>query len=387
MNTQQNNNRNTTKGRIIQIIGYVLFGVATFMIIGMFYNSSLMGRSGKYHEKDVFPLYEKYDENKEYLDAYVTVSNGFYDKTPIYTYTQNDGEASDLLFTLNIYRARFTRVSYKLYFFPKKVVGEGYVIEIADLQYKKSDGTFEDLMQFEREYDTKEKYLFKIYPRFDRPLAESITKNAKVDDGYVISPMYPAIFETTGILRDGEEGRPELVELHIARVYVDEETGKETNYESLFIVNSDGGMEHHNVPREFPIFVHDLTAKTSDYTFTKAEISGDMPTATEAQNLGLSYEELDLSKYNGSVIVTTLIIGLIILLTAYFMFFNKFVVAKVQQRKRAKEVAASTVKSLEPKTSMEAQYKENSKSLDSTLDAPVINADIEASDNDDNNLS
>lgn len=104
------------KKSITQYLGYILFAIAAFMLIGMFNNTAKLARTSKYYEKEVYPKYQSYDQNNDYLDGYVTAGSGFYDKDPIYTYKQNDPAASDLEFSLNIYRARFTRTTYSLYF-------------------------------------------------------------------------------------------------------------------------------------------------------------------------------------------------------------------------------------------------------------------------------
>lgn len=360
-------NKNT-KQKVFQILGYVLFAVAAFMLIGMFHNSAKISRISKYHEKDVFePNFKNYSgTNKDYLDGYVTAAGGFYDRDPIYSYVQNDPAASDLEFSLNIYRVRLIRTTYRLYFFPVDFESEGYLIEITDLKYKG-----EDIMQLDREYRDTEKYLFRVYLRFNTKLADGINQDES-NSYYTISPMYPAIFDTMGLLQENADGEtPELIGLEIAHVPLDADKRPiESDVSSLFIANSDGNVRY---TKTLPIFDHNLTVSADDYTFTKDEVKGFMPTADEVAANNLSYQELDLSKYNGGVALSTIIIAVIVLLAAYFMFFNKLVVAKVQEKKREKQVAAATAKALEPKSSMEAEF---TPTADDT-EPEVVDADFE----------
>ena len=86
------------KKSITQYLGYILFAIAAFMLIGMFNNTAKLARTSKYYEKEVYPKYQSYDQNNDYLDGYVTAGSGFYDKDPIYTYKQNDPAASATIF-------------------------------------------------------------------------------------------------------------------------------------------------------------------------------------------------------------------------------------------------------------------------------------------------
>lgn len=356
------------KKSITQYLGYILFAIAAFMLIGMFNNTAKLARTSKYYEKEVYPKYQSYDQNNDYLDGYVTAGSGFYDKDPIYTYKQNDPAASDLEFSLNIYRARFTRTTYSLYFFKKQSTSDGFIIEIKDLKYK---GT--DIMDLNRPYDSQEipANLFRVYLRFDPAVLphvkESDTSGAYA---YTLSPMYPAIVDKSLLQIDKDGTLAELIEIRIVHVPLDyEKKPIEDSKQTLFVTNSDGNKFYGDAP----IYAHDLSLTKDKYEFSETEVKGTTPTEEEITALNLSYNKLNLSPYNGGVVLSTVIITVIVIIAAYFMFFNKLVVAKIQEKRAEKRLAAKQADSMQPSQHQEAIFE------DIDDDSEVLDADFDDS--------
>ena len=364
------------KVNVTQILGYILFAIAAYMLIGMFFNTSVISRTSKYYEEKVYnEHYKYYDQNSDYLDAYLTAGNGFYDKDPIYTYKQNDTTVSDLQFSLNVYRTRVVRTSYKLYFFKQQTSSDGYVIEIKDLKYKG-----EDLMGLNDEYNTKEvpNHLFRVYLRFDPAVLPHVKESdSKGAYAYTLSPKYPAIIDK-GLLQIDKDTLAELIEIRVVHVPLDAEKNPiEDNKETLFVVNSDNNKFY----GDNPIYVHDLDLSVDKYTFTKTEVSGLFPTETEVQAQNLSYQKLDLSPYNGGVVLSVVIITFIVLLAAYFMFFNKFVVARVQEKRAEKRLTAKQAESMNPQVHQEAIFS------DTPEEGEVVEANFDDSEESDKTLN
>lgn len=340
------------KGNFMRYLGYALFAVAAFILVGMFFSTAKMGRTGNYFKDEVFPHFKNYDQNDDYLNEYVTVSNGFYDKDPIYTYKQDNAEASDIQFSLNIYRGRFTRVTNSLYFFPKESSSNGFIIEFKDLKYKG-----EDIMDLNRLFDSKEApvHLFRVYLRFSPAVLPHVKQSDSTGAyAYTMNPLYPAIIDES-LLRIDKDQLAELVEIRLVHVPYDaDKKPNEDEKETLFVLNSDGQKIH----GDKPIYLADLNLVNTNYTFTTAEVAGKLPTEAEITANNLSYKKLELSQYNGSVTVTTLIVVLVVILAAYFMFGHKLVIAKIQEKRTAKRMAAKKATSLAPKESIEADFTE-----------------------------
>ncbi|MGI6787259.1 MAG: hypothetical protein ACOX5X_01730 [Acholeplasmataceae bacterium] len=349
MNTQNQQN-NPRKGGFVKYIGYILFAIAGIMLIGMFSSTAKLSRYTKLYEKEVYPLYQSYDQNNEYFDGYVMAFNGFYDQNPIYTYKQNDREASPLEFTLNIYRARFTDVTYKFYFFRQEKINNGFIIQFKDLKYNG-----EDIMELNRAYYNTEPpiHLFGVYLRYSTK--PNVDLNRTNPYNYQLDPRLPFVV-SNDILDLGDGTFTELLEIRVDHIPYDAEKNADlNNKETLFVLNSDGLKTH----GDNPLYVHDLSVSRDKYTFSTNEIAGDLPTNAEVQTLNLSYQKLDLSPYNGTVIGSTIVIVLIVLLAAYFMFFNRIVMTKIQQKRTTKRIAAQQASSIVSQTTIEADFTES----------------------------
>lgn len=339
------------KGNFMKILGYVLFAVAAFILVGMFYNTSHMGRAGNYYRDEVFPLYKDFDTNDEYLDEYVTLSNGFYDKDEIYSFSNINetltGE-NQLQFTLKIYRARFQAKSNTLYFFPQANETSGFLIVFKDLVFNG-----ESIMDLNREFDPQAQpnHLFRIYLGFDQELA-----NIKPTDGtyaYFLSPLYPAVIEDS-VLAGKDGSFATLNEIIVAHVPKNEKgEPNEEKKEFLYVFNSNEEEIYGDIHYE-----HDLDLVRDNYLFTKDEVKGTFPTEAEVTAGNLSYKALNLSAYNGSVITTTLIVVGVVILAAYFFFFHKLVVAHFQQKRTEKRLAAKKAQGLEDSSEMDADFEE-----------------------------
>lgn len=375
------------KGNIMRYLGYALYAVAIFILVGMFYNTSRMGRTGNYYQDEVFPNYENYDkarpiktgdesdELQYYMDGYVTVSNGFYDTNPIYSFKNEDPEVSKLLFELNIYRAQFSVETSSLYFFTKTTLVSGFVIEIKPFTY---DGET-NLMQIERGVNDAyiPKHQFKVNLEFNPAVLPNVqqTNNAY---SYMVDPVFPAVINDN--LLSLEDNRyADLVGISI--LYTPTNEAGELLDEDPTIVFT--ATTPNRQPSGDANTLVDQTLDLSRDQFVFDEIAGDFPTEAElSANPSIFYKPLELSQYNRGVVVTMLIVGGLVLLATYFMFIHKIVKAKISQARTEKRLADKKASEMQKQQTMEADFNQSEDSHPETNE--TIEADFEESDSNDN---
>ena len=348
------------KGNFMRILGYILFLAAGFILVGMFYNTASLGRVNSYYKENVFPKFKEYNENSEYLDGFITANNGFYDKTPIYTLSNNDSEASEFFFTLNIYRAKFAFRSNVLYFFPAEQVENGFIIEFKNLQYKG-----EDLMELDRAIDSDSvvSNRFHVYVTYD-------VETKQVD--FPLAPSQPyASFDALMQKDDGTYAKLTSIRVDYIPPKVDGETVKA---KTLLMVNNSPDL---NAGDGETFIRNDLNVTKELYTIGTDEVAGVFPTEAELQNSTFSYEKLDLSKYNGSVALATSLVIVVVIIGAYCMFVHKTVMAHFQQKRTEKRLAAKREKELAQTHAQDAEFEEvDSDSPFKFEEAPVEDATI-----------
>lgn len=340
------------KGIITKVLGYVIFLVAALLVIGMFFSTSRRGRTGEFYQNEVYPHYLTYDQNSNYFDGYVTASNAFYDRDPIFTYSNFDNEESELHFSLNIYRMRQTVTQDKLYFFEQKRVVNGYIVEIKDLSYKNVD-----LMELTR--GVNEDPSFEHYLRVTLGFSPAVLPNVQQNDNaysYTLVPAYPAMISDLilDLNEKGVESYAVLEKIQIWHYPLDEEKQPiDDQKQLLYMFSADDVMDEGD---EVTVNVKGLSLERDDYLITNDEVAGAFPTDLEMSNANFYYEKLDLSAYNGRVVRTVLIVSAIAVVAAYFMFAHKLVMNKIHETRTQKKLNAKKTESMLEGDIVDAEY-------------------------------
>lgn len=354
---------------IWSIIGYVLFALAAVIVLGNVYNYASFERTQKYFTEQVYPEYQTYDQNSNYLDGIVTLNNGYYDKDPIYTFTKETAtEENPLIFTLNVYRIKFLAQGRTLYFFPASKLESGFLLEFKGLMY---NGV--DLMELNRPINSQEppKEYLRLYLEFDQ--------DGK-DYYQPLSPASPLLLHDTILTKGDGKTFSTLTGISVAHFDLDDKHAPVNSTKKiLFSANFD---ETRKIGDEHTVFDHTFDMSREKYLFSETEVSGKFPTDEELANLPtLHYTKLSLAKYNYLIALYTLGAFLFVLLAAYMLFVHKHVKAYFQQKRAEKRLADKRAAEMAPSgENVEADFEEVS---DEHYEADFEETTTESSDSED----